>query len=271
MSQGADYRTAADPGPFRYGSPEYQQQAEELIKISANLSDREKVVAEYWSDGVITGGALERWMDFARFASARDRHTLDEDVKMYFVLTNALLDSSIAAWDVKRTYDSVRPVTSIRFLFKGRKIHAWGGPGKGSIEMDGDQWLPFQFRTLPTPPTPEYVSEQSAFSAAAARVLELWTGSQHFGYLVTVPAGSSIIEPQVMPMHAIELRWETFQNAADDAGMAGRYGGIQFARGDVIGRNLGELAADRAWEKAQSCFQPEHSASPAVTSSGRPH
>jgi hypothetical protein len=268
LSKGDDLRSETDPGPFKYGSPDYQQQAEELIKVSANLNDREKAVAEYWSDGVITGITLERWMDFARFVSIRDRHTLDEDVKMYFVLTDALLDASIAAWDAKRTYDAVRPVTAISFLFNGKKIRAWGGPGKGSVEIDGSQWLPYQFRTLPTPPTPEYVSEQSAFSAAAARVLELWTGSQQFGYSVTVAAGSSKIEPGLTPVKQLDLKWATFRDAADEAGMAGRYGGIQFARGDVVGRKLGHLAASRAWEKAQSYFQPESSAPTTATSSG---
>jgi hypothetical protein len=259
MTKGDDFRSAADPGPFKYGSLEYQQQAEELIKISANLTDREKAVAEYWSDGTVTTVTLERWLNFAGFVSTRDRHTVDEDVKMYFVLTNALLDASIAAWDAKRTYDSVRPVTAISFLFNGKKIHAWGGPGKGTIEMDGSQWLPYQLRTLPTPPTPEFVSEQSAFSAAAARVLERWTGSQSFEYSVTVPVGSSKIEPEVTPRRPVELKWETFRDAADEAGMSGRYGGIQFPRGDLAGRKLGELVDERTWEKAQSYFSGANS------------
>jgi hypothetical protein len=271
LTKGDDLRSETDHGPFKYGSPEYQQQAEELIKVSATLSDREKAVAEYWSDGVITGVTLERWMDFARFVSIRDRHTLDEDVKIYFVLTNALLDASIAAWDAKRTYDSVRPVTAISFLFNGKKIRAWGGPGKGTIEIDGSQWLPYQFRTLPTPPTPEYVSEQSAFSAAAARVLELWTGSPYFGYSVTVAAGSSKIEPGLTPVKQLDLKWARFSDAADEAGMAGRYGGIQFARGDEVGRKLGHLVASRVWERAQSYFQPENSAPQTATSNSTGH
>ena len=271
MTKGDDFRSAVEPGPFKYGSLEYQQQVEELIEISANLTDREKAVAEYWSDGVVTGLPLERWLDFAHFVSTRDHHTVDEDVKMYFVLTNALLDASIAAWDAKRTYDSVRPVTAISFLSNGKQIRAWGGPGKGTIEMDGSQWLPYQFRTLPTPPTPEYVSEQSAFSAAAARVLERWTGSEHFGYAVTIAAGGSKIDPEVTPRRSVELKWETFRDAADEAGMAGRYGGIQFARGDVVGRKLGELAANRTWEKAQLYFHLKESAPTGTTVSAVGH
>jgi hypothetical protein len=40
----------------------------------------------------------------------------------------------------------------------------------------------------------------------------------------------------------------------NDAGMATRYAGIHFERGDLAGRKLGRFAADRAWAKAQSCF-----------------
>jgi hypothetical protein len=110
----------------------------------------------------------------AQFVSARDHHSLDDDVKKFFTLSNAMLDASIAAWDAKRTYDSVRPVTAISLLYKGKKIRAWGGPGKGTVEVDGSQWLPYQPATFPTPPFPDYVSGHSAYSAAAARILVLW-------------------------------------------------------------------------------------------------
>jgi len=42
MSKGAEFRFAVEPGPFKYDMPEYQQQAEELIALSASLTDREK-------------------------------------------------------------------------------------------------------------------------------------------------------------------------------------------------------------------------------------
>ncbi len=192
---------------------------------------------------------------FAQFVSARDHHTLDDDVKMFFVLSNAIFDAGIAAWDAKRAYDSVRPVTAILFLFRGKTIHAWGGPGKGSKEMDGAQWIPYQSATFPTPPFPEYVSGHSTYSAAAARILELWSGSDRFGNSVTLPVGSSKIEPGVTPLRSVTLRWETFTDAANEAGMSRRYGGIHFRAADLAGRLLGRLVAFEAWQKAQNYFQ----------------
>jgi hypothetical protein len=152
-----------------------------MIALSAGLTDRQKMISEYWADGPDTEQPPGHWLRFAQFVSVRDHHTLDDDVKMFFALTNAMLDARIAAWDAKRAYDSIRPVTAISVLYRGKKIRAWGGSGKGTIEMDGAQWIPYQPATFPTPPFPDYVSGHSAYSAAAARILALWTSSERFG------------------------------------------------------------------------------------------
>jgi hypothetical protein len=255
LSKGDEFRSIAQPlGPPTYGSPEYQEQAEELVDLSAGLSDREKMIAEYWSDGPNTEQPPGHWMRIAQWVSARDHHTLDDDVKMYFVLSNTLLDAGIAAWDMKRTFDSVRPATAIPFLFAGKKIRAWGGPNKGTVEVDGSQWIPYQPATSPTPPFPDYVSGHSTYSAAAATVLAAWTGSDHFGYSVTLPVGSSKIEPGITPAYPVVLKWNTFSVAANEAGMSRRYGGIHFRHADLAGRQLGHLVAAKGWTRAQEYF-----------------
>jgi hypothetical protein len=50
------------------------------------------------------------------------------------------------------------------------------------------------------------------------------------------------------------LRWETFTDAANEAGMSRRYGGIHFRAADLAGRFLGRVVAAQAWSKAQSYF-----------------
>lgn len=255
LAKGDELRASEQfAGPAKYGSKEYQEQAEELVAISAGLADREKAIAEYWSDGPRTEQPPGHWIRLAEFVSARDHHTLDDDVKMFFALSNAMFDSGIAAWDMKRTYDSIRPITLIPLLFHGKKIRAWGGPGKGAVEIDGGQWMPYQRATAPTPPFPDYVSGHSTYSAAAAFILAKWTGSDSFGYSVTIPAGSSKIEPGITPAHPLTLTWVTFSDAANEAGMSRRYGGIHFRRADLDGRLLGRLVAEKAWTKAQSYF-----------------
>jgi hypothetical protein len=259
MKSGEELRKVVEPGPALYGSTEFQEQAEELVAISAGLTDKQKMIAEYWLDGPKSEQPPGHWMLLAQYVSERDHHTLDEDVKMYFALSNAMLDAGIAAWDAKRTYDSVRPLMAIEMLFKGKAIRAWGGPGKGTVEMDGSQWIPYQLATAPAPPFPDYVSGHSTYSAAAARILQLWTGSDRFGYSVTLEKGSSKIEHGITPGEPVTLKWDTFTAAADEAGMSRRYGGIHFRRADLAGRALGRAVADKAWARASAYFDGTNS------------
>jgi hypothetical protein len=132
-------------------------------------------------------------------------------------------------------------------LFKGKRIRSWGGPGKGTAEIDGSLWVPYQLATFPTPPFPDYVSGHSTFSAAASRTLALWTGSDRFGNSVTLPVGNSKIEPGLTPAQPVILKWETFTDAANEAGMSRRYG-LPF---HMIGR-VWEFSQQRAnFQEAQ--------------------
>ena len=238
-------------GPATYASRAYREQAEELIAKSANLNDRQKMIAEYFADGPHSELPPGHWDLFAQFVSARDHHGLDEDVKLFFALTNAIFDAGIVAWDAKRAFDSVRPATAVPYLFQGQQIQAWGGPGKGTVTMDGRFWIPYQLSTFPTPPFPEFISGHSTFSAAGAAVLRLFTGSDAFGDSVTFPAGSSKIEPGFTPSHAITLRWKTFTDAANQAGISRRYGGIHFKAADLTGRAVGQIVGYEAYIKAE--------------------
>jgi hypothetical protein len=252
---------AAFFGPALAGSDAYLEQAQELIDMSANLADEQKMIAEYWANGPHSELPPGHWDLFAQFVSARDHHTIDQDVKMFFALTNAIFDAGIAAWDAKRAFDSVRPVTAICYLFHGQQVRSWGGPGKGTITMDGSQWIPYQPSTFPTPPFPEYISGHSTFSAAGATILALWTGSEYFGDSVTFEPGTSNIEPGITPTQPVTLHWQRFHDAADQAGISRRYGGIHFKFGDLVGRAVGDLVGLQAWERAQSYFngKPEQS------------
>ena len=243
-----------ESGPAVFGSATFLQQAQDLVTLSANLTDEQKMIAEYWKDGPHSETPPGHWNLFAQFVSARDHYDLDEDVKMFFALNNAVFDASIMCWDAKRAFDSVRPATAIPYLFQGQLIKSWGGPFKGTETMDGRNWIPYQPSTFPTPPFPEYVSGHSSFSAAGAEILKLFTGSDSFGASVTFAAGSSSIEPQTTPAEPVTLSWDSFKDAADQAGISRRYGGIHFEAGDLVARATGKLCADHTWAKAVSLW-----------------
>lgn len=169
---------------------------------------------------------------------------------MFFALGNALLDASIAVWDAKRFYDHIRPISAVRYLFAGQTITAWGGPALGTREIPGEQFRPY----LPTPPFAEYPSGHSAFSAAAARVLQRFTRSRWFGAYYVVKAGSSFVEPGLAPSRDVLLWWPSFDDAAAQAGLSRRYGGIHFEDGDLASRRMGRAIADLVCRKARMYF-----------------
>jgi hypothetical protein len=243
-------------GPAEYGSRSYLTQAQALLQLSAGLTDEQKMVAEYWADGPHSELPPGHWNLFCQFVCRRDGHGDDlrgteRDAKLFFALTNALLDAACCAWDNKRAFDSVRPVTAIRALFNGTAVGAWGGPFHGTEPIDGGAWSPYQLRTAPTPPFPEYASGHSTFSAAGAEILRRFTGSDRFNGSVKLPAGSSKTEPGAVPARDVTLRWPTFSDAAAEAGMSRRYGGIHFQQGDLDGRAMGRIAGGLAWDKAR--------------------
>ncbi len=235
-------------GPDVYRTAGYWKQALEVVELSGELGDRQKVIAEYWADGFTTVTPPGHWNVFAQDVSRRDAHTLDDDVKLFFILNNALMDSSIVTWDVKRCTDSIRPVTVIRSLLGSREIHAWAGPGLGVRNIYGSDFTSY----IPTPPFGSYISGHSALSAAAAEILKRFTGSDHFGASFTADPGSSLVEPGLTPSTPVTLSWETFSEAADQAGMSRRYGGIHFEKDDVVGRALGRRIASEVWTKAMT-------------------
>jgi hypothetical protein len=252
MTSGDQFRPASVPN--LYPSAGYSEQVEEMLALSAGLTDRDKAMVEYWSDGPLSELPPGHWILLAEFVSARDEHTLDEDVKMMFAVSNALLDASIAVWDCKRAFDYVRPITAVHFLMAGKEVRAWGGPNKGTQTIRGEDWRPFQTVNVPTPAFPEFSSGHSAFSAAAAEVLRLFTGSDNFAASATIKAGSSKIEPGTVPATDVVLSWPTFSAAADEAGFSRRLGGIHFKEGDLQSRTMGRKIGAQAWAKALTYF-----------------
>jgi hypothetical protein len=239
------------PAPKRFGSPEYLVQLQEVVDVMANLTDRQKAIAEYWADGPTSETPPGHWHVFAMGVAERDRHSLDDDAKMFFALSNAVFDAGIATWDAKRTYDTSRPVTAIRYLLGGTQIKGWGGPGRNNVAMDGAAWMPFQPAFFPTPPFAEYTSGHSAFSSAAAEVLKRFTGSDNFGASATIAPRSFKAEPSA-PEVAVVLTWPSFTEAADQAGLSRLYGGIHFRDADVTGRAIGRTAGAQAFQRAQA-------------------
>lgn len=245
------------PPPASWDSDKLKKMAEEILYISANLSSEHKAIAEYWMDGPGSVTPPGHWCLIAQKIATRDRHELDDDVKLFFALGNALMDAGIAAWDCKRAYDTVRPVTLIRNWYKNKDIMGWGGPGSGinAVKMKGKDWKPYQKLDFVTPSFPEFVSGHSTFSAAAASILRRFTGRDYYGGS-TVISHLDIDERDLNPL--VTLRWNSFSEAARQAGLSRLYGGIHFMEGNLRGLELGEKVANLVWKKATALWDGDY-------------
>jgi hypothetical protein len=93
-----------------------------------NLGDFGRVMAEFWADGPKSETPPGHWNVLANAVSdelspnLRVRGDgprvgrLEWDVKLYLALNGAVHDAAIAAWGLKGKYDSVRPISMIRYM-----------------------------------------------------------------------------------------------------------------------------------------------------------
>ena len=230
LARAAQFRPVPPPAP---GSAEWSRQIEVLIKTSGSLTDKEKAETEYW--GIFGMAPAPELIEMTKFVSDMNDLRLDDDVKLFFVASNAIFDASIASWDAKYGYDYVRPITVIRAL-GDTPIKAWrprsasealaystpaakqeaeyspAAPA-GVAETPAADWEPY----LPTPPFPSYISGHSAFTAAWARAMELATGKPDFNFSTTV---KHLYVEQRELAKPVTLFYPTFASAADAAGMS---------------------------------------------------
>ncbi|MCX2680331.1 vanadium-dependent haloperoxidase [Galbibacter sp. EGI 63066] len=263
LAWGGQFRPSS---PSSCGDRDFVKQAEVILNYSKNLTDEQKIIAELWAgmhedkfedaindkDGS-WGVPPAQCCRQARYLSKKYGHKNAYDIKMFFVVANALLDAGIAAWDCKVYYDYVRPVSAIRNIYRGKTIEAWGGPCEGTKKIEGENWIPY----IPTPPFAEYVSGHSTFSAATAEVLTNFCQNGKYGESVTIPKGGSKIEPGCTPSEDVVLEWKTLKDTAGEAGISRLYGGIHFVDGDMEGRKLGSRVGCVVWDKAMQYFNGE--------------
>ena len=234
------------PPPPMIGSEQLEREVREVIELQANLTDEQKALVEFMRDGPQSVQQAGHWLKFAQDVSRRDQHTLDEDVKMYFLNQVVAMDAFIASWDSKMFYDYARPYALVHQYFEDQKIKAWGGEGKGIVEIEGQEWRPYSPETFLCPPFPSYVSGHSTISGGCAEALKLWTGSDEFGEEVRLVAGA-LTEPYNLG-DTVTLQFPTFTETAEMAGFSRVLGGYHIQADNVAGLELGRNVAHEVWK-----------------------
>ena len=257
------------PPPPLFGSEQLRKEVAECIEVNAGLTLEQKAIVEFMRDGPRSTGQSGHWLQFAQDVSRRDSHTLDQDVKLFFSVANIVLDTFIASWEAKRYYDTSRPYWWVRIYHKGQTVRGWAGPGKGVAAIPAEQWMPYSPDTFVTPPFPGYTSGHATASGGSARILELFTGSDHFGAVAVRRAGeltedefpTSLMQAadgkpatDVPESKEIRLALPTFTATAEMAALSRLWGGYHIRTDNDAGLELGRNVANYSWPRYQAYF-----------------
>jgi len=145
-------------------------------------------------------------------------------------------------------------------------IRAWlGSPPDPHTQLGGAgwiravEWMPYQLKTFVTPPFPGYPSGHSTYSRSSAEVLSALTGSEFFpgGIGVFTAPRNAYLSFELGPTETVLLQWATYFDAADQAGISRRFGGIHPFYDDYPGRIAGARIGKQAWAKARQLFGPD--------------
>lgn len=258
------------PPPPRYGSEQLRREVDEVIDINGHLSLAQKAVVEFMREGPHSTGQSGHWLQFAQDVSRRDHLDLDQDMRLFFSVANVVFDAFMACWEAKRFYDTGRPYWWVRLQHKGELVDGWLGPGKGAGKVKAEDWVPYSPATFVTPPFPGYVSGHASASGAASRILELFTGSDHFGAVAYQEAGA-MTEPgfSAAAMQArdgkpatglpeskvVRLDLPTFTATSEMAAISRLWGGYHIRTDNDEGLVLGRKVAMYSWPRYQAYFE----------------
>lgn len=184
-----------------------------------SLTVEQKHIADFWDDNPfklnVSGHVMfatkkfspsGHWMSVIGIAAKTAKADYAETVYAYAKTSIALFDAFIQCWQVKYTYNTVRPETVIN-------------------KYIDPNWRPY----LQTPAFPEYTCGHSTISASAAEALTDIFGD-HFAYTDSTELEFGINNRS----------FKSFRDAALENNMARFYGGIHFHPSCIVSTEEGK-------------------------------
>lgn len=155
------------------------------------------------------------WLGITGIACREAKKGFNETMQIYTSVSVGLMDAFICCWDEKYRSNRIRPETAIR-------------------KYIDPSWTP----AIQTPPFPEYLSGHSVISATSATILTHYFGD-NFSYADNIEV-----------RYGLPVRnFNSFQEAAQEAGLSRFYGGIHFMdaieNGRVQGLKVGTWIVDK--------------------------
>jgi hypothetical protein len=226
MTSPAQFRA---PPPLPITSKEYADQIAYVNRVGprdgAERTEYETLTTPFWMDDLGTSTPPGHWNMIAEIIARQKNLSTLESARLFALLNLAEADGAISCWETKFYYNTWRPETALRELDPKLNPDAVENPG----------FIP----NLASPSFPAYTSGHSTFSAAGARTLALFFGTDD----ITFTVGSDGL-PGVL--HT----FDKLSDAQREAGMSRVWGGIHTMADNLEAQKAGVKIADWVYSHA---------------------
>lgn len=218
--------------PTETTSPEYAEEFSEVFSYggvdSEIRTDDQSEIAKFWADGKGTYTPPGHWNVIAGKVMRENRLlSIEEEARCFALLNIAMADAGIQTWKAKFDFQYWRPIDAIRRAQED----------DNTLTAHSEEW----FNYIETPNFPEYPSGHSTFSGAGSQILEELLGEN-----VAFTSHS-------LGLPGVERSFNSFDEAAEEAGMSRIYGGIHFQKANTeglrVGREIGSYVATNLLNK----------------------
>jgi hypothetical protein len=215
IAAASEFRPAPPP---ELTSDTYTQSFDEakslgLITSATRTADQTEI-GKFWN-----GNIQDFWNEIAQTAAMEHHLDLAQSAHLFALMNISVVDTVIAFFDAKYTYDLWRPVSAIQLA---------GTDNTPQTDPD-PTWIPLSTKTAPDP---SYPGAHSAISFAASRVLQSELGNQ---IALSVTSES---------LAGVTRHFTSFSGAAEEAGLSRIYAGQHFRFDHIAGLNMGRHVAD---------------------------
>ena len=218
LKSGSQFRAE---GPPALSGDEYAADYNEVQSVgalnSATRTPDQTEAALFWVENIQI--AFNR---IARIAAATRQTSLSDNARLFALLNLAGADTTIAVMDTKYIYNFWRPREA---------IHAGDTDGNENTIAD-PTWVPLTYIGV----HPDYVSQHSAYGAAAARVLASFFGTDDLSFTITTSTAPG----------GVFRSYASFSQAAEENLISRVWLGAHFRTACVHGLNQGKRVANYA-------------------------
>ena len=211
------------PPPETLGSKAY---AEELAFVAkhggrddSDRTDYQTMCTPFWSDDLGTSTPPGHWNMIAQDIARRRNLSVPECARLFALLNLAEADAGISCWETKFYYNTWRPETALREM----------DPKLNKDLVNVPDFIP----NMVSPSFPSYTSGHSTFSAAGARLLALFFGTDAIPFSVASDGLPGVVHS-----------FKTLSEAQEEVGMSRVWGGIHTMADNLEGQKAGVKIAD---------------------------